>query len=57
MSLLVDGWNSLYMSIKSRLLIVLLSSMVSSVGICLENQSTGDSGVIKSPRIIGLCSI
>ena len=35
----VDGWSILYMSIKSRLLIVLLSSMVSLVGFCSEDLS------------------
>ena len=44
MNSLGDGWNILYMSIKSRLLIVLLSSMVSLVGFCLEDLSSGDSG-------------
>ena len=55
-NLLVDGWNILYMSIKSRLLIVLLSSMVSLVGFCLEELSSSDSSVLKS-RIIVLWSI
>ena len=54
---LVDGWNILHMSIKSRLLIVLLSSMVSLVGFCLQDLSSGDSGALKSPRIIVLWSM
>ena len=53
---LVDGWNILYMSIKSRLFIV-LSSMVSLVVFCLEDLSSGDSGALKLPRIIVLWSM
>ena len=54
---LVDGWNILYMSVKSKLLIVLLSSMVSLVGFCLEDISSGNSGALNSPRIIVLWSM
>ena len=43
---LVAGWNILYMSIKSRLSIVLLSSMVSVVGFRLEDLSSGGSGAL-----------
>ena len=54
---LIDGWNILYMSVKSKLLIVLLSSMISLYSFCLEDPSSGDSGVLKSPRVIVLWSV
>ena len=40
------------MSVKSKLLIVLLRSMVSLFNFCLEDLSSGERGVIKSPSII-----
>ena len=49
------GWYILYMSIKSKLLIVLLRSMVSLFNFCLEVVSSGERGVLKLPSIIVFC--
>ena len=45
------------MSVKSKLLIVLLRSMVSLFNFCLEDLFSGERGVLKSPSIIVLWSI
>ena len=51
------GWYILYMSVKSKLLIVLLRSMVSLFNFCLDDLSIGERGALKSPSIIVLLSI
>ena len=45
------------MSVKSKLLIVLLRSMVPLFNFCLGDLSSGERGVLKSPSIIVLWSI
>ena len=40
------------MSIKSKLLIVLLRSMISLFNFCLKDLSSGKRGLLKSPSII-----
>ena len=54
---LINGWHILNVSVKSKLLIVLLSSIVSLFSFCFEDLSSGDRSVLKSPRIIVLWSI
>ena len=51
------GWYILYKSVKSKLLIVLLRSMVSLFNFYLEDLSNGERGVLKLPSIILLWSI
>ena len=49
--------SSIYISVKSISSRVLLSDTVSFLIFCLEDLSIFDSGVLKSPTIIGLLSI
>ena len=53
--LLFVGWNILYMSVKSKLLIVFLRSTVSSI--FLEDLSSGVRGMLKSTTIILCCGL
>ena len=51
------GWYILYMSVKSKLLIALLRSMVSLFNFCSEDLFSSEKGMLKSPIIIVLWSI
>ena len=46
------GWYILYMSVKSKLLIVLLRSMVSLFNFLGGDLSSGERGVLKSPVLL-----
>ena len=48
----IVGWNILYVSIRSISFMVFFKSEASLLIFCLEDQSVGVRGVLKSPSII-----
>ena len=45
------GWNVLYVSVKSVLVITSVKSLISMLGFCLADLFLGEIGVLKSSTI------